>query len=280
MQDEYLRHEKIQIVIRLVFITISMISIYCYYFYTNDTHVKNYTLSEIFAAPLFVVFINFIYLYMTKKFPYKLQKQRIIFSVIIDICLTVYVMFLVDALAAYYAGALLWFSIGYGMRYGKKIAYLAYFTILIAWIVLLYSSTFWLNNLEFGIGWLLTFIILPLYYFRLVTKLHQNIKILHLYARKYEHKAFHDQLTGLSNRTLFNQELREFIQYFNLHHEKFALFFIDLDSFKNINDIYGHDMGDKVLVEASKRLKSVIEHTYRLGGDEFVSIYKYREEYE
>lgn len=62
--------------------------------------------------------------------------------------------------------------------------------------------------------------------------------------------------------------------------DTFALFFIDLDGFKKINDEYGHDVGDRVLIEASKRLQNIIEHTYRLGGDEFVCIKHFESEKE
>lgn len=89
------------------------------------------------------------------------------------------------------------------------------------------------------------------------------------------HLAHHDHLTGLPNRTLFKDRLSQAIIASKRHEKEFALLFIDLDKFKTINDSLGHNVGDKVLVEASSRLKRCVrdEDTIaRLGGDEFTII--------
>jgi diguanylate cyclase (GGDEF)-like protein/PAS domain S-box-containing protein len=86
------------------------------------------------------------------------------------------------------------------------------------------------------------------------------------------HQANHDNLTGLPNRVLFNDRLAQGIKKAKRYNEELALFFIDLDQFKQINDSLGHDIGDGVLKEVSRRFLSVIreEDTLsRLGGDEF-----------
>jgi len=268
--QEYLKNEKIQIALRLIFIAVAVTSIYYY-----KEHLT-YSFSYLTIAPIIVFVYNIFYLFVVKYFPYTLQKQRIAFSVLMDICMTVYVMYLVDSLAAYYAGALLWFSVAYGMRYTKAIAYTAYVTVIFSWLVLINTSSFWMQNSAFAIGWLLAYIVLPLYYFRLVDKLREHLKVVQGHAQESAHKASHDQLTGVSNRLLFDEELKKYMQQGDV----FALFFIDLDSFKKINDEYGHDVGDRVLIEASKRLQNIIEHTYRLGGDEFVCIEQYKSEKE
>ena len=87
-----------------------------------------------------------------------------------------------------------------------------------------------------------------------------------------DYQAHHDALTGLPNRTLYYDRVDQAIQKAKRLHKKFMLFFIDLDHFKEVNDSLGHDAGDKVLLDASKRLESSIraEDTLaRLGGDEF-----------
>lgn len=89
------------------------------------------------------------------------------------------------------------------------------------------------------------------------------------------HQAHHDALTGLPNRLLFNDRLRQLIKQAQRHSTQLAVLFIDLDHFKEINDSMGHDVGDQLLIEVSKRLKSVIRQTdtlARLGGDEFTVI--------
>ncbi len=90
---------------------------------------------------------------------------------------------------------------------------------------------------------------------------------------RLKHDALHDELTGLPNRSLFMDRLQH-----ALHRAKrrskyqFAVLFIDLDRFKNINDVMGHLVGDRVLVMVAERLLSFLrsaDTVSRLGGDEF-----------
>jgi len=89
------------------------------------------------------------------------------------------------------------------------------------------------------------------------------------------HQAHHDALTGLPNRVLFNDRLEQAIEKAKRHESKVALLFIDLDHFKEINDSLGHDTGDKILKETTRRLEKTIrgeDTVARLGGDEFTVI--------
>jgi diguanylate cyclase (GGDEF)-like protein len=82
-----------------------------------------------------------------------------------------------------------------------------------------------------------------------------------------------DPLTGLYNRKKLFENLTYLIPSHKKSNKKLALLFIDLDGFKNINDTYGHDIGDKLLQLLSERLISSVrkqDFTYRIGGDEFV----------
>lgn len=86
-------------------------------------------------------------------------------------------------------------------------------------------------------------------------------------------QAFHDTLTGLANRTLLLDRLNYSLLLKKRNRSFGSLFFIDMDNFKNINDSYGHDVGDLLLIEVAQRLlKSVREEDTicRIGGDEFV----------
>jgi diguanylate cyclase (GGDEF)-like protein/PAS domain S-box-containing protein len=87
--------------------------------------------------------------------------------------------------------------------------------------------------------------------------------------------ANHDELTGLSNRTQFVELLEARIEAAARDDDAFALFFIDLDRFKVINDSLGHEAGDILLREVARRLSSVVRKSDvvgRIGGDEFVMI--------
>jgi diguanylate cyclase (GGDEF)-like protein len=85
--------------------------------------------------------------------------------------------------------------------------------------------------------------------------------------------AFHDVLTGLSNRALFNDRLEHGIAQAKRHGWTLAVMFVDLDKFKRINDTYGHDAGDVVLQTTAQRLKENTrgdDTVSRQGGDEFL----------
>jgi diguanylate cyclase (GGDEF)-like protein len=86
--------------------------------------------------------------------------------------------------------------------------------------------------------------------------------------------SVHDPLTDLPNRVLFIDRLSHAMERAKRHFDfKFAVFFLDLDRFKVVNDSLGHNVGDKLLVESSKRLSASIrgeDTVARLGGDEFV----------
>jgi diguanylate cyclase (GGDEF)-like protein len=93
------------------------------------------------------------------------------------------------------------------------------------------------------------------------------------YALRIEYLAYHDGLTALPNRSLFNKLLSQAISQAQRYRRTLAVAFIDLDRFKQINDTLGHEAGDQLLKEVANRLKSCLRDSdtvARLGGDEFV----------
>ena len=92
---------------------------------------------------------------------------------------------------------------------------------------------------------------------------------------RLERLAFYDPLTQLPNRMLFKDRLIHALDVCKRHQKKGAVFFIDLDRFKHVNDTLGHAAGDKLLVDVSQRISSCVRATdtvARLGGDEFTVI--------
>lgn len=92
---------------------------------------------------------------------------------------------------------------------------------------------------------------------------------------KMQRQASYDALTGLPNRRLFGNRLREEIIKSDRSGENVALLFIDLDHFKDVNDTLGHEVGDQLLLEASQRIQHSVRESdtvARLGGDEFVVV--------
>jgi len=99
-------------------------------------------------------------------------------------------------------------------------------------------------------------------------ELKEQKEILHYHAH-------HDRLTDLPNRFLFDDRLEQAIKQAQRSVTKIAVLFLDLDHFKEVNDSMGHKVGDELLVEVSRRLKSKIRQTdtlARLGGDEFAIV--------
>jgi len=91
--------------------------------------------------------------------------------------------------------------------------------------------------------------------------------------QKLTYLASYDSLTGLANRTLFQERLDSALYRANINKSLVILLLIDLDRFKTINDTLGHDVGDKLLVNVANRLKDCTRHgdmIARLGGDEFI----------
>jgi PAS domain S-box-containing protein len=96
-----------------------------------------------------------------------------------------------------------------------------------------------------------------------------------LVSRSVRHMALHDSLTGLPNRQLFVDRLKQALRRARRNNIGVGLLFVDLDHFKSLNDTYGHAHGDRVLMETALRLKACVRESdtvARLGGDEFVIV--------
>lgn len=91
------------------------------------------------------------------------------------------------------------------------------------------------------------------------------------------HKATHDSLTGISNRSLFYDRLRQRLSQASRKHEEFGIISLDMDGLKEINDNYGHRAGDAAIKEVALRINNALRDSdtvSRLGGDEFGIIIK------
>ena len=104
-------------------------------------------------------------------------------------------------------------------------------------------------------------------------RLYGEIKTRKKLEKQMKYMATHDDLTGLANRVLLKDRLNTAITFHQRQQLAIAVLFIDLDGFKNINDNYGHDVGDELLIEVATRLAGCVRESdtvVRFGGDEFV----------
>jgi len=93
-----------------------------------------------------------------------------------------------------------------------------------------------------------------------------------MYEEKLSYMAYHDILTGIPNRRLFQERLKQSLIEAERYNRKLAVMFLDIDNFKQINDNLGHDVGDELLIQFAQRVKGCLRESdtlARLGGDEF-----------
>ncbi|HDR2764598.1 TPA: bifunctional diguanylate cyclase/phosphodiesterase, partial [Enterobacter bugandensis] len=106
----------------------------------------------------------------------------------------------------------------------------------------------------------------------LADELQRSKETLQIQNSKLEYDVYHDSLTGMKNRLFFWDDLNKITLQADKNHTPVTVMLFDLDRFKEVNDTYGHDAGDLLLNQVSRRLTSMSNATdtfYRLGGDEF-----------
>ncbi len=102
-----------------------------------------------------------------------------------------------------------------------------------------------------------------------------DITLLKEHEKQLEHIANYDPLTNLPNRVLLSDRLRQGMSWAQRRELRLGVVYLDLDGFKGINDKYGHDAGDKLLIRLASRMKQILRRgdtLSRLGGDEFVAV--------
>lgn len=131
-----------------------------------------------------------------------------------------------------------------------------------------------IDRVEITLTWAVIGVVLV----RQVITLWQNTALLERVSAAQDelaHRAHHDPLTGLANRTLFGEQLQAALDRHRDEGHGFALLLVDLDDFKAVNDTFGHSAGDHVLHVVGERLRSCVRSTdtvARLGGDEFAVV--------
>ena len=105
--------------------------------------------------------------------------------------------------------------------------------------------------------------------------LFSDVTVLKLQQEELEHGAHFDALTDLPNRLLLSDRLHQAMTLCQRHHQSLAVLYLDLDGFKAINDQFGHETGDALLIAVSQRMQATlrdVDTLARMGGDEFVAV--------
>ncbi len=265
----FYQHEIIQAYVRILFISILLFIIYCA-IYFNIKQVAGITDYHFFYGCLLLT-IAVLHLLGLKNLSTQNISIRKYFILFVDILAVTFAIWVFNENGVVFNPLYIWIIIGYTIRFGKTFFPISLIGTYIAITMLATYHPFWIDNFSLIIALLIAITVIPLFVLKLQEEINKKNVELELLLNKMEHQANHDFLTTLPNRHYFYSKLHKYMKDSN----KFALLFIDLDGFKEVNDKFGHEEGDDVLKEVSKRLQNCFrknDFVARLGGDEFVCI--------
>ncbi|WP_294964725.1 GGDEF domain-containing protein [Sulfurimonas sp.] len=225
----------------------------------------------IYLMSVYFIF-SIVHLKITFKYP-AFRKWRIIFTIWADITFTTLMLYSLNEIGTFFFPLYFWYIMGNGMRFGKAYLIVASLYSFFSFFILINTSLYWSSNPSFAYAILSSLFILPLFFYVLVSRLHDAQKQLKDQLAESKYTALFDTLTSIPNRHYLLQKLYKY----ETQEIPITLFFIDLDGFKLVNDTLGHYVGDEVLIEVAKRLTDLTDENHfvaRLGGDEFAYILK------
>lgn len=266
--DTYLLSERSQALVRCGVATVVMIILG--YLALNSPSTRAGGLQAMMAVGVFwIIAVLWIVWVWRSRRSYSYRRLG---GLIFDIVGTTLAFVLAEELSAFFYPVYQWIIIGHGLRYGKKPIVMASGLAVVGFGIAIAVTPYWQENILVASGLIIGLVILPMYLFALIKKLHElNIQLQTELSRTY-HVATHDQLTGISNRQYFHTRLDELIAESRKTGNSLAVLFIDLDEFKAINDELGHSAGDEVLQIVAERLRQNCRDQdviARFGGDEF-----------
>ncbi len=165
-----------------------------------------------------------------------------------------------------------WLAIDYGYRYGSPYVLRAGTVSLLGFMVLLYAAPQWAILIDLPVETLVIFLTLTWYKRKILLNLEFESQQRNIYqekAKQAEERVLRDDLTGLCNRSYAEDWLKKK----HRKNSRVSILFLDLDEFKKFNDNFGHDVGDQVLINISKRLNNCVRDgdvVCRYAGDEFI----------
>ncbi|MCG8427903.1 MAG: EAL domain-containing protein [Chromatiales bacterium] len=204
------------------------------------------------------------------------QKQflwRRYITIIADLGLTSYAVFKFGLPGLGLYPLYLWIIVGNGLRFGTHYLHFATIVGITGFLIACSLSGIFQAQLAIVYGLLVGLVMMPKFFLVMVHRLSEINRALQQKNEETEYAATHDPLTGLPNRFMFHDRLARALKQAKREGSQVAVIFIDLDSFKAVNDNFGHDQGDLLLTQIAHCLKQTVranDLVARLGGDEFV----------
>jgi len=193
--------------------------------------------------------------------------------IVLDLGLTGYTSYLFGLAGLGFYGVFVWIVIGNGLRFGPH-----YLTVATAVGTCSLLAATWANGTlqqhpGIVIGLMLGLLLMPRFFLAMIHRLADANRLLARKKEEAEYQAHHDILTGLPNRAALEAILRHSLIQAERDGTRLAVIFLDLDSFKAINDNFGHAAGDDLLRQVARCLRQHVrasDTVARLGGDEFI----------
>jgi len=245
---------------------LSISIIFYYSFYHEILH--DILLQSIFCLALLGI-VSLVHYAMFHLYPDRFLIIRKIIPIILDISLLTYLLILFGEKGVFLLLFYILIVMHVGLNFGENYFYVSILFSSISWITVLYFSPYWQEYYHFLATFAVATFLIPFFYLDHITEIHDDRLTLNSTLESVSHQANLDPLTGAYNRKSYD----EICQYLINEKTPFALFYIDLNRFKQINDTYGHEVGDKVLQEVTERFRTLLcdeDIIIRLGGDEFV----------
>lgn len=263
--------EQKYLLTRLFFLVmLTLISVFIIQFYNNQPYRKLFIFEIILTGLSLFSLVHYLFV---RKFPLSLLKIRKLILVFLDLLVLTIGIMLMDSSGLFLLPLYILIVMESGMRFGFIYFYFSIILSSVAWLILVNYSGYWQSHSDTVAIFAITTFLIPLIYMKQMLTMHQKHDILHETLHNTQQAANYDALTKLYNRKYYSSYMKETLK----EGVPFALLFIDLNKFKQINDTYGHNVGDMVLKEVARRLLNSIDQEdmlARLGGDEFVIITK------
>ena len=267
----YYQEEKNHASSRLTFLIIITFFSFVFYEQASDNIMKKMLLVSLVLGVL--TLISMVHYFFIVRKPDTLVRHRKNLLVFLDLIMLTFTIALLKEHGLFLLPFYILIVMRSGLSFGIEYFYTSIILATISWLLLLGYSPYWKEHSDIIATFAMTTLLIPLFYIRFITRVHDKNDELSDILASTEYDANYDTLTGLANRKMY----KEYIKNLMKERTPFALLFIDLNKFKIINDTHGHDIGDKVLHESASRLVHAIgndDFIARLGGDEFVIITK------